>query len=238
MSAKRRVRGFSLLEVLIASTILAFVMGAIYASLYSGTKEYEVNNKRAWAVQQARLALDEMSEDIRQSVRLTMTPTQTVPNAPAESAATNNVYFFKALPSSGGVAQKTSLRIGYQWVQSGATSVTDVGNSSAVYSSTTTPPSFAHALWVDANNNGVKDEGMLVKTDPNTYTTAPTAKAKVMCQYLKNDPDGFKVQQSNVTVNGERMLQVHITLTLIFTDSVNKVLEQTLESKVFVRNLQ
>ena len=57
-------------------------------------------------------------------------------------------------------------------------------------------------------------------------------------QFLKNDPNGFKVTQSVVTVNGEKMLQIHVTLNLTFVDSLNKIQEQTVESKVFVRNLQ
>jgi type II secretory pathway pseudopilin PulG len=232
MTSKRRAAGFSLLEVVIAGIILAGVMAAIYSSLYSGTQEYEVNSRRAWILHQARLAVDQLSEDLRQGTRLTMVPAVTVPNAPAETAPTNNISFKMALaPDSTGKPQVTAQYITYMWAPSGAPSVTSpvTGAASPVGGST----------WIDANGNGVLDEGMLVKIDPNPAdANNHVFPPRILCNYLKNDPNGFKVSQSVVTVNNERMLQIHIVLTLVFTDSKNKVLEQTVESKTFVRNLQ
>jgi hypothetical protein len=144
------------------------------------------------------------------------------------------------LPSKGGLKQETLNYITYMWVKSGNTAVTAPVGPSTVYP-------IPGSTWIDANGNGVQDDGMLVRIDPNPtliYDQFGVLKStlfyppRIMCNYLKNDPAGFKVSQSMVTVNGEKMLQIHVVMTLVFTDSVNKVLEQTVESKVFVRNLQ
>lgn len=232
MKTKRRAQGFSLLEVLISIGILGLVMATIYQSLYSGSKEYEVNSRRAWTLHQARLAVDELSEELRQATRLSVTPVQSVANAPAETAAVNNVSFKKVLPSINGVKQETTNYITYKWIASQeSVSSAPVTVTSPLTGSTYT---LGGAVWIDANGNGVHDDGMLVRIDDN----GTRDHARIMCNYLKNDPNGFKITQSVVTVSGEKMLQIHITLTLNFVDSLNKTQEQTVESKVFVRNLQ
>ena len=106
----------------------------------------------------------------------------------------------------------------------------------------------------------MRGNGMLVRIDPNHYDpknpSAPATVApypfRVVCNYLQGEPDtssvpivgklwtptGFRVTQSVVKLGTESLLQIHIILALQFTDSKNKLMTETLESKVFVRNLQ
>ncbi len=236
MKIQRRDLGMSLLEIMIASAILVLVMFMIYTTLFTSTREYEVNSRRAYAVHQAQIALDEISEELRQATRVSLTPAVATPNAPSESTAVNNVSFKKTLQAVGGVKQETANYMQYLWVKTGnggTNLVTPKSPLSGTYKVA------GSSIGIDANGNGLKDEGMLVKIDPNPTTDHPNGTSRIMCTYLKPDPDGFKVTQSYVQdPNGTKMLQVHVTLTLQFTDSFNKIQEQTLESKLFVRNLQ
>lgn len=254
MNLRRRPAGFSLLEVLIAIGILALVLGTVYMSLFRTAAQYEVNSKRSWIVDQARITLDEMAEDIRHGNQFSLIPTNTAAEG-SESAPATSISFLKGLapkwietPPGSGVKvltpQYTTNPITYRWeLSDGPTAI-------------------------DANNNRVADEGRIVRIDEN-------GKRRVMCNYVNNifrspvlqtNPDGSKTVVSaspelkpngsietdrrlwksgfgieetyRMTTDGVRQVQLRLTLRLIFTDSLNKVLTQTLETKVFMRNSQ
>ena len=95
-----------------------------------------------------------------------------------------------------------------------------------------------NGVWIDGNQNKVKDEGRLVRTDPNANETGQYYPAKIMCTYLKNTPDGFQVRETYRMVNGVRQYQLRITLVLAFPDARNKMHEETVETIVFLRNSQ
>lgn len=206
----RRRQGFSLLEVLVSIAILALVLSMVYMTLFRTTSEYEVNSRRSWIIDSARLALDEMTEDIRQGNVLSLTPIPATPPPGTESSPpSTQVSFFKVKAPIAGVAQYTANPITYLWEASTATG----------------------GPRVDANNNGIVDEGRLVRVDEN-------GKRRIMCSYVKNAPDGLQLTQAFSVVDGVRKVQIRIRLNLLFTDSNNKVLEQALETKVFMRNSQ
>jgi prepilin-type N-terminal cleavage/methylation domain-containing protein len=257
---KNRAQGFSLLEVLITTAILGFVMAALYASLHSGSAEYETNNRRAWVVHQGRMILDQMSEELRQATRSFMIPAMPPANAPGESAATDNISFYMALPQgspipAGRTEPETQYYITYMWMPSGVPDTTQL----SVYQPGASLPvalpggsSTAISGAMNINSSGKTnptnhDNGMLVRIDPNTSLQNP---CKVVCNYLQGEPDttakggqlwtptGFQVKQSVVQVNSENFLQIHLILALQFTDSTNRLQTETVETKVFVRNLQ
>ncbi len=204
----RRRQGFSLLEVLITLAILGLVLSMLYMSLFRTSNEFEVNSRRSWIIDQARITMDEMTEDIRQGNCLSLTPIPPTPAPGSESyPPSSQVSFFKVLAPKAGVPQYTANPISYLWEASTSTG----------------------GPRVDANNNGIVDEGRIVRVDEN-------GKRRVMCSNVKNAPDGFKLTQAFVTIDGVRKVQIKITMTLVFTDARNKVLEQTLETKVFMRN--
>src|SRR5262245_45679398 len=118
MKKTRRNRGYSLLEVVIASAILVLVMATVYMSLFRSTAEYETNSRRAWIMHQARVALDEMAEDLRQSNRLSLLPIPAPPVPPAtETAPVSTMSFKKALAPVAGVATYTANNISYVWMK-------------------------------------------------------------------------------------------------------------------------
>lgn len=63
----RRSRSFTLIELLIASSILTVVMAALYAAFSSGVFGYRNIDERVSAYQQARQALERIDRDIRNS---------------------------------------------------------------------------------------------------------------------------------------------------------------------------
>jgi len=63
-------RGMSLLEMIIALFVLSLVSGAIYSSFSAGLKAYWKGDINTQVQQGARLAIDQMSRDIRQGRRL------------------------------------------------------------------------------------------------------------------------------------------------------------------------
>ena len=63
----KKSRSFTLVELLIASSIFAVVMVALYAAFSSGVFGYRNIDERVSAYQQARLVLERINRDIRNS---------------------------------------------------------------------------------------------------------------------------------------------------------------------------
>jgi hypothetical protein len=136
------------------------------------------------------------------------------------------------------------------WAQrndSGGTITVDPGNAShpTLPSAHQLPWKLSAGGWVDANNNakkvgsvitGMDDDYRLVRTDPNPTESGQYYPAKVMCNYVKKD--GFSIRQTWRTVNGRPQYQLRLTLELQFTDERNKVVNETVETIVFLRNSQ
>jgi prepilin-type N-terminal cleavage/methylation domain-containing protein len=240
MMKKTRARGFSLLEVMIAIAILAGIMLMVYMSLHRTTDMYSANSRRAWVIHQAREALDTIAQEIRQCNRLNLknviTTTEGVESAPAET-----VSFIKITdpdPTTKAV-RYNQYYTSYFWQLSDDTlTTTDPGNAVVTAPATVPPYKLTGSTWVDANNNTLKDDGRLIRTDPNPDVNGRYYPARIICSYLKNTPDGFQVRQTFRSVNGVPQYQLRITLKLMFTDERNKVQEETVETIVFLRNSQ
>ena len=85
MRRQEQARGFTLVEVLLAITLVAVLLLSVGVALQASFKSYQENDKLAAATQSARSALGRMSREIR--------------NADAINATTNSVTI---LPPSGG----------------------------------------------------------------------------------------------------------------------------------------
>jgi len=230
--SRRGEGGFTLLEMMIAMGILAVVMLMVYMSLHRTSDLYTANSKHAWIIHQARTALDEIAEDIRQGNRLNISPVVATTEG-VESGASNRISFRKiAAPVAGAVTYNTYYTSYFWSLCDNTQTIADPANVGKG------PYTLPGATWVDANNNTQIDEGRLIRTDPNPNASGLVYGAKIMCNYLKNNPDGFQVRETYRLVGGIRQYQLRITLVLVFTDNRNKVIEQTLETTVFLRNSQ
>jgi prepilin-type N-terminal cleavage/methylation domain-containing protein len=248
MKKMRRNGGFTLLEVVIAMAILGIVLAMVYMSLFSSSSEYEANAKRAWILHTARLAMDEMAEEIRQSNRFALVGVPPSGMLGKESLPSSTMSFKKVLPpKADGTPQYTANYITYRLDASDNTAtVMDTVNIKG-------PFNLPGAVKVDGRNNGDKgpagtpDEGRIVRIDPNPDLQGKVYAARIMCNYVKMPdstvippiPAGFQVTQTQIAVpNSQPQTMVRITMTLVFTDSRNKVLEETLETKIYLRNSQ
>src|SRR6185295_20426522 len=198
MKKMRRSRGFTLLEVVIAMAILTIVVAMVYMSLFSSSAEYEANSRRSWILHTARLAMDEMAEDLRQSNRFSLQGVTPKP-PPLESAPSSTMSFQKVkAPLPDGTAQYTLKYITYRLDPSDNTqTVTDIAaNGGGIYK-------LPGAVTIDADNNKNTTEGRLVRIDPNLDAQGRHYDARIMCNYLKYDPTdptktGFRVTQTQI----------------------------------------
>jgi hypothetical protein len=240
MKLKVRSRGFSVIVVLIASAILAALRARVYMSLHKTSDMYSANSKRAWIVHQARVALDELAEEVRQGNRLNLKPVVATLEG-TESAPASQISFIKIRtpdPATNKVRYNQYYTT-YFWQLSDDTSTTtDPGNLAVTAPNPVPPYTLSNGVWIDVNQNQIKDEGRLVRTDPNANEAGQYYPAKIMCTYLKNTPDGFQIRETFRTVNGVRQYQLRITLVLMFPDERNKMQEETVETIVFLRNSQ
>jgi prepilin-type N-terminal cleavage/methylation domain-containing protein len=249
MNQKTRVRGFSLIEIMIAVAILAGLMLMVYMSLFRTTDMYSANSKRAWILHQARSAIDEIAEELRQANRLNLKPT-IVTSEGVEAVTPSTTISFIKITSPDPVTNKVRYNTYYTsyFAQRNDTGNITVDPGNAVLPASPAPQlpwKLSAGGWVDANNNakkvggvvtGMDDDYRLVRTDPNPDANGHYYPAKVMCNYVKKD--GFSIYQTWRTVSGRPQYQLRISLVLQFVDERNKQLEETVETTVFLRNSQ
>lgn len=240
MEQKTRVRGFSLLEVLIASVILVALLAMVYMSLHKTSDMYSVNSKRAWILHEARAALDEMAEEMRQGNRFSLVPV-TATTEGVESAPGTQISF-KKITSPDPTTKKTRYNTyytSYFWqLSDDVYTVADPANTSVIAPAPTPPYKVTGGNWIDVNQNKIKDEGRLMRVDPNPNEAGQYYPAKILSHYLKNTPEGFQIREMYRTVNGVRQYQLRLTLVLMFPDEKNRMQEETVETIVFLRNSQ
>ena len=76
-------RGFTLVEMLVATAIMGFVLSAALLSLQAGTQASDATTGRAEAQSSIRFALDRMIADMRATGYDPTSPTSTRSTAPA-----------------------------------------------------------------------------------------------------------------------------------------------------------
>lgn len=64
-AGSKRANGFTLMEILVAMTILGIALGVIFGALRLGIRSWEKGNQSAEASQRQRIALDLISQDIK-----------------------------------------------------------------------------------------------------------------------------------------------------------------------------
>lgn len=180
---RRRASGFSLIEVVIAVAILAVLFATLYSVLFATSTAYTNMSQRGWLEERTRIALDEMSKELRMADMDTVLVT-----------VTNGVGSVDFRRPTGYATGSDSITWGptirYQYEPS----------------------------TVDANSNGLADEGRVVRIENGVST--------VLCDYVKQN--GFIVTQTG----GNLLIQV----TCVAADEKGVILESTLQTSITFRN--
>lgn len=70
-NARTAQKGFSLVEVMLALGLSAAILGAIYSTLYAGTRGWKRMRQRAELFQVGRVVLDRIEDDVQHALPLT-----------------------------------------------------------------------------------------------------------------------------------------------------------------------
>ena len=97
MMSPRSTKGYTLLEVLVAVTILGIVVGMVFSNFGAGIRSYKIGTKRGDLVQEARGGLRLMGSDIERMV----------PIRDGSSLFSQSAFSFIRIPSS----QKSGLEV-------------------------------------------------------------------------------------------------------------------------------
>lgn len=189
---REKTRGLTLVEVLISLGVLMVIALAIYALLETGTSTYNTTTRKDSLQQNGRNALDLLAEDVRIS---------------------NPDSFTCSGVSDSGKPRHGTTYLKFQ---------KSTGFSAGVTTWGTDIEYFVESSSADSNNNGVVDEGRLVRTYINDK--GKTVKAAV-CDYL--EPGGFTVVESGDTLT--------ITLKLLVVDGA-KPIRSTATTTILRRN--
>ncbi len=213
--------GLTLLEVMIASLILAVISSAIYLVLFNATVSY-TNQTRLGDIQdRARRVLDEMANEIRQADQ-----------ASIQITALNG-------------AQAVTFRVPKRFDPANANPDLRVvwsttADNAAFYTAGSPYPAYAFTVRhfyepspVDANHNAIQDEGRIVRVlvDPATGSEIAGTR-RVLTDYVK--PGSLVIASSDDGTGSG--IKVALGLTLMIGDYRNKTIETRLETTVNLRN--
>jgi len=181
MRRLKRIVGFTLIEVMIATAILVIVASAIYGIFAGSSRFYATTVSLEHIQEQARRGVDQIAEELRLADQATLVITTV--------SGSNQVVFRRITGFSGGAPQwSANITWNYQ----------------------TSP--------VDANGNGVVDEGRVVRTLNGVSIT--------LCHNVLQGGLVF-------TRTGDNVL---IRLTLIGLDGQGKLIQTFAETSVTLRN--
>lgn len=250
----RSTRGFTLLELLIASAIFSVVLVGLYTAFETSQRTYAAGVTQTGAQQNARVALEIMAQDIRSAGYGYPTPTLNK----LTNAATTTLTFWADLTNASTVLSAN--------VNAGAntffvTNASRISPGDPIYlingGQWTNPP-----LTVSAVNTGVNPNTMTVATGPTnaypqgsqvgrprviTYSwNAGNCNAGTICkndgggwQPFVDGVQGFQLQyfdaagQPTVNLANIRQIRIIITVPAAPTQNPNTF---TLTSDVFPRN--
>ena len=212
-------RGFTLVEVMLSMAMLAMIALAIYGLIDAGTNSYNTTKRRDQLQQNARTALEMLAEELRLSDPTGMTNTQVTATTPVALYKTNILVFQKAVSYTPPPVDPNTGEPVLDSTGTPLSGTTAYGNSIRY---------FVEASPVDSNNNGIQDEGRLIRAE-----TQPdgTVRRGTICDYVQ--PGGFVVVDNGDTIT--------LTLKLRISDGrlvsgKYKVLEATASTTVLHRN--
>jgi len=231
MNAKRR-SGLTLIEIIIASLILAAVFGIAMMLLLSSSKHVETQQAAMNLEMEAREVLNQITQDLRQT-RLKLPVSSTV------------ALYDGTLKATYGVDDTTTVHTDIEFKMPGLEKKTSQEYMLAIKND---PESLwtrtVRYQWIpetgevaadgkDNNRNGLIDEGMIRKTE--TYLD-PAGKSvtgtSTICHFVKKDGLTFMAKTGD---HGK----VEVTLTLEKPDpgsKAGKTFSKTVQSTIELRN--
>lgn len=132
MIIRRARRGFSLMEVLGATVILAGVLTAVLGIVVQSTRSFAREQDQTLSQFRARTTVDELAEDLRSAVCIlpaTDLPTNTAAIKFEVPCRTEDGILFNGMPSLGNLVRDT---LAYYVVEGELHRLTSVGNASSV----------------------------------------------------------------------------------------------------------
>jgi len=109
--AAKSENGFTLVEVLVVSTLLVVVIGALMVPLVVGQRQQLKNANYAYAQQQARTGLDSMVSQIRQAWSIASTDPNAIDMNVNLNGVAKHVYYGCDIPQPGSSVYRECLRV-------------------------------------------------------------------------------------------------------------------------------
>lgn len=208
-----KVRGFTMIEVMISLAVFAIISLAIFALIEAGSTSYNQTTRLNQLQENGRKALEEMAAELRIA-----NPAGAAFTVTKESDGSYSVEFQRVTEL---------LRDGQDGYDPAAAGGEGAINYTAYYIKYMLVPSMA-----DANNNGISDDWRLVRIeDPSG-----TKKTAGICEYV--EPGGFIVTRDppKTAVTNPAVSTVTLTLNLWVADSKQTMIRKSVSTKVMLRN--
>ena len=193
----KRRQGLSLLEVMVSLGALALITMAIYGLVAAGSTTYANTTRQNTLQENGRRVLDQMSAEFRL--------------ANPDTLVVGTTYSSTSVTKNGSTSTTTVgvTTVSFQ-VSTGFEAGVTTWGSTIEYA--------YEASDVDSNNNSIKDEGRLVRSQDGETVR--------LCDYVK--AGGFTAVKTGSTLA--------LTLTLQVADEKNKVMEKVVGTTVVLRN--
>lgn len=223
-SSASRIRGFTIVELLIAMAIVGLVLGAIYAVFTSSNRSYHTQDRVVDTQQGLRVGLDFMVRDIRLAG---LDPIETDDFA-IEEATTTSIQFTADLNMDGDVDEDSRERIAYFLDGTGLQRCN------------------LDTQYVD---NGSPPPDRVPDADEDKWDTLIDNVSNLRFEYFDADGiclDGVATEvdpecvDTPFTVPADKLAEIRtvvLTMTTQGTDVEGKTFDRTMSSRVRCRNL-
>lgn len=206
-----KVRGFTMIEVMISLAVFAIISLAIFALIEAGSTSYNQTTRLNQLQENGRKALEEMAAELRIA-----NPAGNSFTVTKESDGSYSVEFYRVTEL---------LRDGKDGYDPTAAGGDGAVNYTAYSIKYMLVPSMA-----DANNNGISDDWRLVRIEE----PAGAKRTAGICEYV--EPGGFIVTRDPALPVTSAVSTVTLTLNLWVADSKQTMIRKSVSTKVMLRN--
>jgi prepilin-type N-terminal cleavage/methylation domain-containing protein len=220
---KSRVRGLSLIEIMIGIAVLAIISVAVMGLFHVGIHSFNRTARKDQLQENARKTLDLIAGELRTADPTGITTTPVASTLNPNTYLSNVLRFKQALdytpPTVDGATGEPAIDPATNKPYVG---VTTYGDEISY---------FLETSMLDANNNNVQDEARLVRT---AWYVDPADNIKklvksVVCDYVR--PGGFKIVD-----NGNDSITITLQLRISDGKTKNGTVDGTAATTVLMRN--